>query len=141
MAPEPSGRPRSLWKTVQEFLSNPVTWKGMGYLFLKFPLGIFSFILTTVLLALPVAFLLAPLAWGFDDVYYDIPFWNVDTFGETLILAAMGVVGLLVSIQLLNGLALVWRELAGVMLGSHRFEAPAEPPSLRAPEPVALPLS
>lgn len=140
MAPQATGEPRSFWTTVQEFLSNPVTWKGMGYLFLKFPMGIFSFILTTVLLALPAGFILAPFLYGFDDIYINIPFWNVDTFGESLILAAMGLLGLLVSVNLLNGLALVWRELAEAMLGSRRFETPAappEPPSFPEPLPIA----
>lgn len=140
MTPPASGQPKDLWKRVQEFLGNPVTWKGLGFLFLKFPLGILSFVLTLTLLVIPFAFLLAPIAWGFDDVYYNIPFWNVDTFGETLILAAMGFMGMLVSLTILNGLGRVWRELAEVMLGSHRFEVPAEPmaPPPALPEPLPL---
>ena len=69
----------------------------MGFLFLKFPLGIMSFVLTLVLLVVPTAFLFAPIAWGwgFDNLDFDIPFWNVDTFGETLLLAAFGLMGLL----------------------------------------------
>lgn len=139
MTPPATGQPQDLWKRVQEFLGNPVTWKGLGFLFLKFPLGILSFILTLTLLVIPFAFLLAPIAWGFDGVYYQIPFWNVDTFGETLILAALGFMGMLVSLTVLNGLGRVWRELAEVMLGSRRFEAPAAPtPSMPA---MPLPLS
>jgi hypothetical protein len=139
-----TGQPQDFWNRVQEFLGNPVTWKGLGFLFLKFPLGIMSFVLTLTLLAIPASFLLAPIAWGFDDIYFDIPFWNVDTFGETLILAAFGLVGLLVSLNILNGLGRVWRELAEVMLGSRRFEVPAEPmapPSLPPSLPEPLPLS
>ncbi|MFP5284869.1 MAG: sensor domain-containing protein [Thermoanaerobaculia bacterium] len=131
-------QPRDFWKRVQEFLGNPVTWKGLGFLFLKFPLGILSFVLTLTLLVIPFAFLLAPVAWRFDDVYYQIPFWNVDTFGETLILAALGLMGMLVSLNVLNGLGRVWRELAEVMLGSRRFEAPAAP--TLPPPPLAEPL-
>ncbi|HEX5718764.1 MAG TPA: sensor domain-containing protein [Thermoanaerobaculia bacterium] len=140
-----TGQPQDFWKRVQEFLGNPVTWKGLGFLFLKFPLGIMSFVLTLTLLVVPAAFLFAPIAWGFDDVYYDIPFWNVDTFGETLILAAFGLMGLLVSLNILNGMGRVWRELAEVMLGSRRFEVPAEqPPTIPPPSPslpAMLPLS
>jgi hypothetical protein len=135
-----TGQPQDFWKRVQAFLGNPVTWKGLGFLFLKLPLGILSFVLTLTLLVIPTAFLFAPIAWGFDDVYYDIPFWNVDTFGETLILAAIGFMGLLVSLNVLNGLGRVWRELAEVMLGSRRFEVPAEPtapPSLPEPLPIS----
>lgn len=142
MMPASTGQPKGFWNTVQEFLANPVTWKGLGFLFLKFPLGILSFVLTLILLVIPTAFLFAPVAWGFDDVYYDIPFWNVDTFGETLILAAIGFMGLLVSLNVLNGLGMVWRELAEAMLGSRRFEVPSEPmpptpPSLPEPLPIS----
>ncbi len=140
MAAPATGQPQDIWKRVQEFMGNPVTWKGLGFLFLKFPLGIMSFVVTLTLLVIPAAFILAPIAWGFDDVYFDIPFWNVDTFGETLLVAAFGLVGLLVSLNILNGLGRVWRELAEVMLGSRRFEVPAEPaapPSM----PEMLPLS
>lgn len=133
-------QPKDFWKRVQEFLGNPVTWKGLGFLFLKFPLGILSFVLTLVLLVIPFAFLFAPIAWGLDDAYVSIPFWSVDTFGETLILAALGFMGLLVSLNVLNGLGRVWRELAEVMLGSRRFEAPAAPtlPPPSLPEPLPL---
>lgn len=140
MTPAATAEPQGIWQRVQEFLGNPVTWKGLGFLFLKFPLGILSFVLTLVLLVVPAAFLFAPVAWGFDGVYYEIPFWNVDTFGETLILAALGLMGLLVSLNILNGLGRVWRELAEVMLGSRRFEVPAEPmaPPPSLPEPLPL---
>lgn len=130
MRPQAGGQPKDFWKTVQAFLGNPVTWKGLGFLFVKLPLGMLSFVVTLALLVIPTAFLLAPVAWGFDGVYYDIPFWNVDTFGETLILAALGFMGLLVSLNVLNGLGRVWRELAEVMLGSRSFEMPSLPEPL-----------
>lgn len=140
MASEASKQTTGIWNIVQEFLANPVTWKGLGFLFVKLPMGMLSFVTTLTLLVIPFAFMLAPIAWGFDDVYYNIPFWNVDTFGETLILAGIGFMGLIVSLNVLNGLALVWRELAEAMLGSRRFEVPSEPtapPSLPEPLPIS----
>ena len=112
----------------------------MGFLFVKFPLGILSFVATLASLVVPTAFLFAPFLWNVDGVYYDIPLWNVDTFGETLILSALGFMGLLVALNLLNLLGRVWRELAEVMLGSRSFEVPAEPtapPSLPEPLPIS----
>lgn len=139
MTPPATGQPQDLWKRVQGFLGNPVTWKGLGFLFLKFPLGILSFVLTLTLLVIPAAFLFAPIGWWIDGFDYNIPFWVVDTFGETLLLAAFGLVGLLVSLNILNGLGRVWRELAEVMLGSRSFEVPAEPSApLSLPEPLPL---
>jgi len=45
----------------------------------------------------------------------------------------IGAVLLLVSLNLFNGLAFLWRELAVLMLGSPRFAAPAPPPALNGP--------
>src|SRR6201994_3219878 len=38
--PPPSPAARTVWQRAGEFFSNPVTWKGMGFLLLKFPLGL-----------------------------------------------------------------------------------------------------
>src|ERR1700755_1185031 len=42
MLPPPSPMARTAWQRAGDFFSNPVTWKGMGFLLLKFPLGIVS---------------------------------------------------------------------------------------------------
>jgi hypothetical protein len=132
MSAQAPAEPRDLWATVKEFLSNPVTWKGMGFLFLKFPLGTFSFTLTVTLLSLSLGLLLAPVLYQLDGFYFS-PFWEIDTFGEALIVSAFGFLFLLLSMHVLNGLARVWREFAEVMLGSRSFEVP------EAPEPEILP--
>jgi hypothetical protein len=132
MSPQRTGAPENLWKTVQEFLSNPVTWKGMAFLFVKFPVGLFTFVLTVVLLALSSGFILAPVLYQWTDVILGP--WVVDSFGQALLLSAFGVVMMLVSLNVLNLLAASWRGLAEVMLGSRRFEVPAVPMT-----PPALP--
>jgi hypothetical protein len=136
MSPQRTGAPENVWKMVQEFLSNPVTWKGMAFLFLKFPLGLLSFILMVVLLSVSCGFALAPVLYRWNDLY--LGFWVVDTLGEALLISAVGIVALLVSINILNVVALAWRELAEAMLGSERFAVSAavstssEPPALPA---------
>lgn len=134
MAPQRTGAPENVWKMVQEFLANPVTWKGMGFLFVKLPLGVFTFALTISLMSLSLGLLAAPLLYQWNDLF--IGFWVVDTLGEALLVSAFGVLFMLVSLNLFNLLAMAWRELAEAMLGSHRFEVPAAPVSI---EPSALP--
>jgi hypothetical protein len=134
MSPPHAGAPQGLWKTVQEFLANPVTWKGMGFLFLKLPFGIFTFTLTVALSALSLGFLAAPVIYPWSDMF--VGFWVVDTLGEALLVSAVGVLLLLVSLNVFNVLAVAWRELAEAMLGSRRFEEPAVP---MMSEPPALP--
>jgi hypothetical protein len=131
MTPPRTGAPENVWKLVQELFANPVTWKGMGFLLLKLPLGVFTFGLTIGLTALSFALLLAPFLYRWSDLF--IGFWVVDTLGEAMLVSAFGVLTLLVSLNLLNALAILWREVAQVMLGSERFAvapvAPAPPAS------------
>jgi hypothetical protein len=131
MAPPRTGAPENIWKMVQEFLSNPVTWKGMAFLFLKFPLGVFTFTLTIALTSLSLGFILTPVLYPWTDVFVGL--WIVDSLGEALLISAFGVILLLVSLNIFNVLGIIWRELAEAMLGSRRFEVPALSPA----EPLA----
>lgn len=131
MVPRRTGAPENVWKMVQELLSNPVTWKGMGFLFIKLPLGLFTFALTISLMSLSLGLLLAPVLYQWEDLF--LGFWIVDTLGEALLVSAFGVMAMLVSLNIFNLLAMAWRGLAEGMLGSQRFEVPALSPA----EPLA----
>jgi len=131
MVPQRTGAPENVWKMVQELLSNPVTWKGMGFLFIKLPLGLFTFALTISLMSLSLGLLLAPVLYQWEDLF--LGFWIVDTLGEALLVSAFGVMAMLVSLNIFNLLAMAWRGFAEGMLGSQRFEVPALSPA----EPLA----
>jgi Putative sensor len=128
-------------KQVGAFLSNPVTWKGMAFLFLKFPLGIVSFIAVVTMLATSAGLMLAPIAWYFGDFSSDIyvDMWLVDSPAGAWAVGLLGVFSLLVSLNLLNGLALLWRWTATFLLGSERFAsaAPMPPMTPTLPAPAA----
>jgi len=132
---EPSG-PRGFWRTVSDFLGNPVTWKGMGYLLIKLPLGIVTFVLTVSLLSISAAFLLAPLLspLGLGVLEIDGVVWSVGSPAAAVACAVLGVLIAFLSLHALNGLAWVWRVLACTMLGSRRF---AEPLAPQLAEPAA----
>ncbi|HEV8578764.1 MAG TPA: sensor domain-containing protein [Thermoanaerobaculia bacterium] len=141
IAPPPASEPApGFWKRVGAFLSNPVTWKGMAFLLLKLPLGIVSFTAVVALLATTAGFLLAPAVWFFGswslDFDLDIDGWIIDSPAAALAVGALGVVFFFLSLNLLNGLALVWRWTASFLLGSERF-APAAPLPPVLPEPAA----
>lgn len=139
MSPPTDPEPRSIWQTIQQFLANPVTWKGMGYLFLKFPLGIFSFVVTVFLLSLSIGLIFAPVAYAWGELRIDL--WVVDSYFESFLVSAVGVLLLFASVHVLNGVALIWREFAEVMLGSRKFEVPAVLPPAPQDPPMALPIS
>lgn len=121
MLPAPAPAETGVWRRVRAFLSNPVTWKGMGYLAIKLPLGLASFVALVVSLAVAGSLLATPFAYPWVPIYIlDRP---VDSFGLALALAGAGAALALVSLNLLNLLAAGWRELARTLLGSRRFAA------------------
>lgn len=127
-APPPAG----FWERVKAFLGNPATWKGMGYLAIKFPLGLGTFVLFVTLSSVSLAFLLAPLYYGwlpgpvFDFGAYS---WSIETFGDALLCSGLGALLSLVTLNIFNGVAFAWRELAAAMLGSRKYVVAAPPPA------------
>jgi Putative sensor len=100
-----------------------VTWKGMGYLLLKLPLGIVTFAVTIFLLAVSASFLIAPFLYPTGLLEWDGMIWNLDSPGAATFCGALGLVLAFLSLHVFNGLAWIWRTLASSMLGSSRFAA------------------
>jgi hypothetical protein len=106
------------WQRARGFLSNPVTWKGMGYLAVKFPLGLASFVLVVTLGSAAGALLSTPFLYTWLPIdFFDRP---VDNLGLALACGIAGAVLALVSLNLFNLLAAGWRQLARTLLGSAR---------------------
>jgi hypothetical protein len=105
------------WPWVKSVLGNPVTWKGLVFQLLKFPLGLASWIVTIVVLALVLGFIAAPVAIPFGGTIQMDPWWVVDTQREAWIATAIGLAAVIPALHLLNGLAYLWAVFARVMLG------------------------
>lgn len=134
MSPAPPAAPsapRGFWRTVQDFLGNPVTWKGMGYLLIKLPLGVVTFAVTVFLLSLSAAFLIAPFAYPMGLLELDGVVFTVDSPGSALLCGVVGLLIAFLSLHALNGLAWIWRALASAMLGQRALRG------ARAPGPGA----
>ena len=129
---------KNIWQTFVAYMKNPVTWKGLVYLFLKFPLGIFSFTLVVSLLSASLALLLTPLYYQIAPVTINLDFnfarpWMViDTPSEALLLCVIGAGLGLVSLHLFNGVAWVSGRFARVMLGNYAAQAPAAARAIEA---------
>lgn len=116
--PLPSREPTArLWDKLKALMSDPVTWKGLLYLFMKFPLGIVSFVLPVTLLATSLGLVATPFFFRWVDYSYVEP-WVIDTLWEALVVAFAGFFLLFISLHVLNGLAWVSAQFARVMLGS-----------------------
>ena len=59
----PSNESQDLWTHFKAYITNPVTWKSLVYLILKFPLGIATFVILVTLISLTLAFLSMPLTY------------------------------------------------------------------------------
>jgi len=125
MAPPEAPGPQALGSRLGGFLKNPVTWKGMGFLLLKFPLGLAGFVFSTTTLAISIAFLLTPFfyTWNPPELFYG---WYADTLTKALLCSALGLGLLWITLNLLNGIAWFWKTLAEAALGQASF-APALP--------------
>lgn len=123
------------------YLSNPVTWKGLAYLLVKFPLGILSFVVLVTLTVTTVVLISAPIVFPFFNPVVDL--WNntsivVDTLAEASVCFVVGLALLFVSLHIFNGLAWISGQFAKVMLGNKRASAQSTPVAVAATpvEPV-----
>lgn len=116
---------------------SPVTWKGLAYLFAKFPLGIVSFALVIALLAASAGLIVAPIYYPYIHPQINLAYaWVIDTPAEAAFACLLGVILATASMHVFNGLAWVSGRFARMMLGSsagkHTFPTPAplEEPSI-----------
>lgn len=111
------------WRCFQAYLTNQVTWKSLLFLFLKFPLGLASFVVLIVLVALTLAFLSMPLVYSTYSPFQagisigmGLPMWKIDSVGDTLICVLIGLLLWPATLHILNGLAWVHAKFARLML-------------------------
>ncbi len=107
----------SLWRRLKAHLSDRLTWTGIVYLFLKFPMGIASFVIVVTSVAVSVSFIGAPFYYSRIDEAIDLGFWQVDELWEALVLSLVGIVAAFVSLHIMNGAAFLSGRLARLMLG------------------------
>jgi len=133
----------SWWQWVKDGLSSSTTWKSLAYLFIKFPLGIFSFSVAVTLLTASLALTLEPIAylitanvlgivnahghqaqlWLPFFVYTDGTF-DMGMFMRSFLGVPTGILLTLGSLYFLNGLARLSGQLARVLLSTGTQEKP-----------------
>lgn len=139
----------TLWQKFVATLKNPVTWKALVYLFARFPLGLFIFIVFVTLASLSVALIATPLYYNWIPVYPGIhltldgatlqPYWMIDTLPKALLASLVGLLIGFISLHIFNGLAWVSAKFARYMLGnfsstpSMPLAAPSTPMDSEAP--------
>ncbi len=114
-----------LWARIKNHLANPITWKSILYLSLKFPLGIASFTILATLISLTLAFLTMPLTYETMHTSQvgiflssDLPIWTIDSLGDAVLLAMIGSILWPVTMHVSNGLAWIHAKFARIMLNN-----------------------
>jgi len=135
MGPTPFHSGQGFRRDLEQFLSNRVTWTGHLFLWLKFPLGLVSFAMVIILIAVSFSFLLVPFLYPLSFIEWDnVLIWWVDSPAEAGLCFLAGLLFTYVSLLLLNGLAALWKVLAVATLGSERFREPVQPAPVEAME-------
>ena len=109
----------SWWDKLKATLADPATWKDLVFLLLQFPLGIASFVITTVVLGVAIGALWAPAYyWAIEDGI-GVGLFHADTLIEALALMPLGALVLFLGVPALGALGRLYGMLASVLLGSN----------------------
>jgi hypothetical protein len=115
-------REKTFWNKSKKHLSNSATWKSLAYLIIKFPLGIIAFTLFVTLISVSIALIGTPIVYYFSTIYTSVNFLVIDgveivtSYWHAAIASIMGILALLISLHILNGLAYVSGLIAKVLL-------------------------
>jgi len=132
----PSNESDDIWTRFKAYFTNPVTWKSLLYLLLKFPLGMATFIILITLVSLTLAFLSMPLIYESQPPFQagisigmGLPAWHIDSLGDALLCVVIGLLLWPVTLHIANGLAWVHAKFARLMLSVSPFGI--LPPSIK----------
>lgn len=117
-------------EAIRQLVTAPSTWTSVVLLVTKFVAGIVSFVAVVTTTAIAGALLAAPFVYDDAGVSlgaaspaaagnYTIGSWTVSTLPEALVVAAAGVVFVLVALNLLNGLARIHALCTTSLLGAN----------------------
>jgi hypothetical protein len=108
------------WNKIKSHLADTLTWKRLVYLLVKFPMGVFTFVVLVTLITLTLGLLAAPVVFplcskeiiycGIKDVY------TIDTLWKAFGCFFMGVVLFFPTLHIFNGLAKISGQIATSML-------------------------
>jgi signal transduction histidine kinase len=114
-SPAHMGPGLSLWQRLKLLVRDPVTWKSLVFVGLKFPIGIIGIAVTLGLGFVAVVLAFSPAIVAFTPVTFFG--WVIDSPAEAIPMVPVGLLGLLVLFNLVNGMAWLAGLFARIMLG------------------------
>lgn len=119
------------WNSLWAYLSSGEFWRGLAHLLLRFPIGLFGFLVTVVLLSVSAALIGTPFYFNHADWSLGWDGWHPNLL-EALCLSAVGLGLGLISLRVLNLLAEAMARMTYSLLGDAR---PPEPVARHNPVP------
>ena len=120
IAPMVDRRGLPVIEQVKGWLRDPVTWKSLVFVALKFPLGVASFAAVVFGGGFSLILLFSPLIVLVTTV--TVFGWIVTSSVQALPLMVAGLIAFLLSLHLFNGLGWLWALFARIMLGPSTVE-------------------
>lgn len=114
----------AIWNRLKEHFRSPITWKSLLYLFLKFPLGLATFVILVTLVFITFAFLSLPFTYDTMEISFGpwLPLWQINSFVDALPFVVIGLLLWPVTLNIVNGLAWIHARLAKVLLSEDQVE-------------------
>jgi hypothetical protein len=114
-APERPAEPRKgLIKKLTAHLDRTETWKGLAFLFLRFPMGIVSLIIVMALVPASLALLTVPLTYRFVPMTGGL--MPIETFDQAIFFCSVGAILALISVHVINTWTAICRSIAKSLL-------------------------
>lgn len=109
------------WSSVRRYLDAPSTWRGLGFISLKFWIGMVGFLLAYAVyqgLSMITTIVRRPVEISFGEVNGEPVVWTVSSLADVAIVVPAGIVVVLIAIHLTNGFAYVAGRMSEALLGS-----------------------
>ncbi len=102
--------------TVKMYFSHSGTWKSLGFLVMRFPLGVISFAIVFVVIGIASTLTAAPITLLLTDL--DLGFWEVDEMWESFILAPFGPPAGIIALYIIDRVALGYARVINAVITS-----------------------
>ncbi|MEL7498882.1 MAG: protein kinase [Planctomycetota bacterium] len=100
-----SNSDRTVLEQAKALMTSRESWAGIGYLLVKFPMGVLSLVLTVTLIPVSLVLSLTPVIAMIQPQKLQIGSWLIDTPYESAPFAVVGILLMICSLHILNGMA------------------------------------
>jgi Putative sensor len=116
-APRPWESADGVMGKARAHFTSASTWKDLAFVLLKFPLGLFSFVILMAAAGTAAALIVGPAFGPWTTGHAaTIGLWHVSHWWEALVSVVLGLLALEAALLIANGLAALWRAIVLALL-------------------------